>query len=219
MTSSAGMMKDILSKAKLNKRAKEAVQMGPAYESTKTGIQYWDAVMSELETRKGAYEKGIKEFKAAGGTGSTENNIIKVELKNISAEVELDQDNRMSVANMTIADGDKLLVWGNEVDSIGDVKKIAKELVAMFATVAEEDTVKEIEGNVSILTNGIVSMFGINGSEEAHKMAEELRNFLENDGYIKGMNSMANNHILQSDPLTAMSFIPDDIKQKEKVQG
>jgi len=227
----SGLRSEIAGKLKMNKKTKEASQMGPAYESTKTGLQYWEAVKVELEVRKNAYIKALKRFKDNGGTGSTEENVISVKLKDISGEVELDaeNDNKMSFCKMHIThdnDPESLspssiyLAFGDEVQTTEDIKKVGTKLIKLYAVIGESESIKDTEQNIIILTNAIVAMFGLNGSAEAQRMAEELRSYLENDGYIKGMHNMANNHILEDSLLTAMSFIPEEnVKERQKVEG
>jgi hypothetical protein len=214
----SGLRGELAAKLKMNKRTKEGVQMGPAYESTKTGLQYWEAVKTELETRKGVYEKALAKFNEAGGSGSVEDNSINVKLIDVSAVVKLDEENRLSNCMMRIELSTSILMYGSAVENVSEIKKVGKKIGELCALIADEESLKEVHEHTLILTNAIIAMFGLNGSEEAQRMAEELRSYLENDGYIKGMHNMANNHILEDSLLTAMSFIPEETK-KEKAQA
>jgi D-alanine-D-alanine ligase-like ATP-grasp enzyme len=164
----------------MNRKTKEAVQMGERYEATQTGLQYWDAVKVELETRRKAYETNLTKFKAQGGTGhvDTEHNMIHVELPGTMAEIYLDQDNKV-----------ERVVQDIRADSLGQLTELA---------------------------NAITAMFGLNKSDEAQRMVKELRGYLENDGTLSGMNSLANKTILGNPVLTALAMIPEDAKEKSE---
>jgi hypothetical protein len=176
-TGNAGMMKDRLAKAKMNKKTKEATQLGPAYEPTKTGIQFWDEVERELVKRKEAYEKALEDYKEAGGEAQViDANLFELRYKGIIVRLH---------------------------DDRGKVTRIEMDIPLTDET--HEDEI--------MLANAMTAFYGSAKSETALSTAKDLKNYLENDGYIKGMNSMANQHILENPALTAMSFIPDENKR------
>lgn len=181
MASGTGMkggFGDALSKVRMNKKTKQAVQMGAAFEATQAGIQYWEEVKKELQTRKLAYEKALGKFKELGGVGGVdaEENTLTVELPGTSAKIYLDGENKVGRVQLDIA-----------ADKMGQLVELA---------------------------NAITAVFGLSKSAEALQMTEELHRYLENDGFLTGLNGMANQTILQNAVLTALAMIPEDAKEQ-----
>ena len=67
VTGSGKGFSDVLSKVRMNKRTKEAVQMNEAYEPTQTAVQYWDQVKEDLKKRGASYERT---FGGSSGQGA-----------------------------------------------------------------------------------------------------------------------------------------------------
>ena len=173
-----GGLGDALSKVRMPKKTKQAVQMGESFGPTQAGIQYWNEVKKELQTRKLAYDKALTKFKEQGGVGGVDadENTLTVELPGTSAKIFLDKDNKVGRVQLDIA--------ADRTDQLID------------------------------LANAITAVFGLAKSEEALAMTEELHKYLENDGFLTGLNGMANNTILQNAVLTALAMIPEDAKEQ-----
>lgn len=60
------------------------------------------------------------------------------------------------------------------------------------------------------IANATTAIIGLSKSEDALKMAGELRSFVENDGFISGINNLVNRTVLENSVLTALTMVPEE---------
>ena len=80
--------------------------------------------------------------------------------------------------------------------------------VAMTIPCSDQLDVRLLE-----LANAITAFYGSAKNEAALATVEELRRYVENDGFIVGMNAMANRTILDNPVLTALAMVPEEEKK------
>lgn len=70
------------------------------------------------------------------------------------------------------------------------------------------------QSDLDRIANAVTAVIGLSRADAVAGMVRELRAYVENDGYLVGMNSMVNKTVLQNPVLTALTMIPDESKGK-----
>jgi hypothetical protein len=65
------------------------------------------------------------------------------------------------------------------------------------------------------ISNATTAIIGLGKSEECQRQIKELRSYVENDGYIIGMNALVNKTVLQNPVLTALTMVPEDARARQ----
>lgn len=68
--------------------------------------------------------------------------------------------------------------------------------------------------DMTALSNATTAIMGLGKSEEAQRQIKELRSYVENDGYIVGMNALVNKTVLQNPVLTALTMVPEEARAR-----
>ena len=63
-----------------------------------------------------------------------------------------------------------------------------------------------------------ISIFGLAKAEQMGDMLGQIKAYVENDGYLSGMNNLVNSSILNNPVLTALSMIPDEANPSKEEQ-
>ena len=71
-----------------------------------------------------------------------------------------------------------------------------------------------IDEQLLLMANAKTAVFGLAKAERALEMRQQLRDYVESDGTVTGLNHLANNVILENPLMAAASMIPDDSKTK-----
>jgi hypothetical protein len=175
-----GGMSEIISKARVPRRTKEAVGMADKYEPTQTGVQYWEQVEQEIKARAAAYQKAIEDYKAHGGTAQSIEDNIELELRGSKVIVEMDHDGQITAIQSRVpmgADPGDMVAISNATTAIIGLSKseeAQRQVRELRAYVENDGYISGLSNmvNRTILTNPVLVALSMI-PEDARIKAEE----------------------------------------------
>jgi hypothetical protein len=115
---------------------------------------------------------------------------------------------------------------GGEAEAVGDnmlltignlratvIMDVDGNISAVDLHVPLEDDVAE---KLLLMANAKTAVFGLAKAEKALEMRKQLRDYVESDGTIVGLNHLANSVILENPMMAGISMIPDDKAKAEE---
>lgn len=175
-----GGMSEILGRARVPKKTKEAVAMADQYEPTQTGIQYWAEVETEIKRKASAYQKAIDDYKTRGGTAQPIEDNIELLLNGCKVTVEMDHDGRILAIDSHVpleSQSDDMVAISNATTAIIGLSKseeAQRQIKELRAYVENDGYISGMSQlvNRTILTNPVLTALTMI-PEDAKIKAEE----------------------------------------------
>lgn len=113
---------------------------------------------------------------------------------------------------------------GGTAQGVGDNIQVSLHGASVTVEMNEEGRILAIDSHIPVkaehedmvsISNATLAIIGLGKSEECQRQIKELRSYVENDGYIIGMNALVNKTVLQNPVLTALTMVPEDARARQ----